>query len=239
MTSESIMNAIANMDLCSMVETVDLYCERTGPEFWAEPVNALTNAFFLVAAWLGWRRANILGAGSAGVRLLLVLICAIGIGSFLFHTFATTWARLLDVIPILLFQLLYVWLYCREVAGVRSSFTVVILLGYLLAAISGRQFPQVLNGSLIYAPAIMLLVVLGIYHATAHHIERYAVLSATGVFGLALIFRTMDQAVYPYFPLGSHFLWHVLNPLALYLLLRGLLANRLEQPRPCNGTANE
>jgi hypothetical protein len=31
---------------------VDLYCERTDPSFWAEPINALSNLSFLLAAWL-------------------------------------------------------------------------------------------------------------------------------------------------------------------------------------------
>ena len=34
-----------------MFEIVDLYCERTSPVFWAEPVNALTNLAFFLAAW--------------------------------------------------------------------------------------------------------------------------------------------------------------------------------------------
>ena len=71
-----------------MFEAVDIYCERLGPEFWAEPANALTNAFFLVVAWLTWRRAKALDTVSPAVWALVVLLCAIGIGSFLFHTFA-------------------------------------------------------------------------------------------------------------------------------------------------------
>jgi hypothetical protein len=215
-----------------MFETVDLYCERTSPDFWAEPVNALTNALFLVGAWFGWRRANIQGAGSLGVWLLLALMCAIGVGSFLFHTFATNWSRLLDVLPILLFQLVYVWLYCREIAKIHFTYALGIALGYFVATIIGRQFPQVLNGSLIYAPAMIVLLVLGIYHVATRRIERYIVLGATGVFVVSLTSRTVDNAVCHYFPLGSHFMWHVCNALVLYLLLRGLLANRLEQPRP-------
>jgi hypothetical protein len=38
---------------------VDNYCERTGAGFWAEPLNAISNASFLVAAALAfrlWRR---------------------------------------------------------------------------------------------------------------------------------------------------------------------------------------
>ena len=91
---------------------VDLYCERLGPGLWAEPVNTTTNLVFFVAAWVTWRMADHLRAFSVGVWLLIGLIGAIGMGSGLFHAFATNWARVLDVVPILLFQLVYVWLYC-------------------------------------------------------------------------------------------------------------------------------
>jgi hypothetical protein len=29
---------------------IDLYCERVSPSFWAEPVNAVSNLAFLIAA---------------------------------------------------------------------------------------------------------------------------------------------------------------------------------------------
>ncbi len=209
-----------------MFEKVYLYCERSeNPAFWAEPVNALTNMLFLVSAWLVWRHSKKLGAESQGISLLLVLICAIGMGSFLFHTFATTWARWLDVLPILLFQLLYAWLYFREVGKARFVYTLAIVLGYLLAAIIGRRFSDILNGLPIYVPALVFLSGLGIYHVATRRIERFVLLGAAGAFIFALTCRTVDKAVCPCFPLGTHFMWHVCNALALYLLMRGLLAN--------------
>ena len=208
-----------------MFEAVDLYCERSSPDFWAEPLNALTNASFLVSAWFSWRRARHLEATSLGVWILLGLICCISIGSSLFHTFANNLTRLLDVLPILFFQLTYVWLYCREIAKVRAIFVFSIVLAYLFAVFIGRQFPHILNGSLIYGPAIIVLLVLSVYHATVLRVERYVVLTATAVFMVALICRTIDIAICPYFPLGTHFLWHVCNAIMLYLLLRAFVAN--------------
>jgi len=67
---------------------VDAYCERTGPEYWAEPVNALTNAAFLIAALVMWRRT----AGLPLARVLCLILFVIGLGSYLFHTHATLWA---------------------------------------------------------------------------------------------------------------------------------------------------
>ena len=48
---------------------LDLYCERLGPGFWAEPLNAVSNAAFILAAAYGFvlwrRRARRIGRRSA------------------------------------------------------------------------------------------------------------------------------------------------------------------------------
>ena len=209
-----------------MFETVDLYCERLGPTFWAEPVNAFTNASFLVGAWLALLRAKHLNVMSPAVWCLLGLMCAIGFGSFSFHTVANNLTRFLDVLPILLFQLVYVWLYCREIVRIRQTFAVTIVSVYLVAAILGRQFPHILNGSLIYAPSIVVLFGIGFYHAASHRNARFVVMGAAFVFVVSLVCRTVDGVVCSYFPLGTHFLWHLFNGLVLYFLLKGFLVNR-------------
>lgn len=209
-----------------MFEAIDIYCERLGPGFWAEPVNALTNLFFILAAWLAWRRARQLKAASPPAWLPVTLLCAVGIGSFLFHTFATRWAELADVLPILLFQFTFVWLYSREVIGFGYAATTGVLLAYLVASLFAGGFSDALNGSLGYAPSLLVLVVLGIYHAVTGKKERHIMLAAAGLFLVSLTFRTLDNALCPYLPLGVHFLWHACNAAMLYLALRGWLANR-------------
>ena len=87
-----------------LFEQIDGYCERTDFTYWAEPLNAVTNAAFLVAAIIMWRRVS-----DPFGRALCVILFAIGIGSYLFHTHATVWAVILDVLPILLFVLLYIF----------------------------------------------------------------------------------------------------------------------------------
>lgn len=204
---------------------IDLYCERTGPGLLAEPVNALTNLAFLIAAWACWRLARRRDALSPGIRLLIGLMAAIGIGSGLFHTFATRWSQLLDILPILLFQVAYLWIYGRRIIGIGTSWLVTSVLLLVSSAVFGRQFPDLLNGSLIYAPAVVMLLSLGTYHYRHAAIHPALLLQATGVFLLSLSMRTMDQAVCAHLPLGTHFLWHLLNGLLVYLIVRGLLVN--------------
>ena len=208
---------------------IDLYCERLGPGLWAEPINAATNLFFLMAAWMVWRLAKQRQTLSSAVWILVYLIAAIGIGSGLFHTFATTWSRILDVVPILLFQLVYIWVYCRRIVAMRPEYSAVLLLIYMVLALIGRQFPHLLNGSLIYAPAVIVIFVLGLYHYMTQKKERYMALTALGVFFLSITFRTIDAGICPYLHIGTHFLWHILNPVVLYLLMKALLFSLPQQ----------
>ncbi|MEO0918270.1 MAG: ceramidase domain-containing protein, partial [Pseudomonadota bacterium] len=90
--------------------SIDAYCERTDPGYWAEPINAVTNVAFILAALIMWRRC----AGLPSGRVLSAILFAIGIGSYLFHTHATPWAALLDTTPIVAFSLTYIFLANRD-----------------------------------------------------------------------------------------------------------------------------
>lgn len=212
-----------------MFEAIDIYCERLGPGFWAEPVNALTNLFFIAAAWLAWRRAKSLNAVSPGVKLLVGLLYAIGVGSFLFHTFAVGWAQMADVIPIMFFLFVYVWLYCREVVELNTVAACGVLLVIATVGVVAGRFPHALNGSVMYAPALLALLGTGLFHAVSRRKERYVLLGAAGLFLVSLTFRVVDNLICPCISLGTHFLWHICNSAVLYMGLRGFLANRINE----------
>jgi len=209
---------------------IDLYCERIGAGLLAEPVNVVTNAVFFVAAWAAWSLARRSNALSTGIRALTALSIMIGVGSGLFHTFATGWTRILDEVPILLFQLWYLWLYTRRIMTLRVQFAAASIAGYMAAAIFCRRFPHLLNGSLVYAPALILMLCLGLYHFLQNKRERFLLLATMGIFLASLTFRSIDDAVCSYVPIGTHFLWHILNGVVLYLSMRALILNRSNRP---------
>jgi hypothetical protein len=202
---------------------IDLYCERLGPGLLAEPINAASNAAFLLAAWLLWRLARQRGALSAPIGLLLGLIVATGVGRTLFHTYATGWARWLDELPILLFQLAFLWLYARAALNWPRVSAAALVVAFLVAAFYARGFPQILNGSLTYAPAIGAIFALGLHQWLQQRERSPLLLAAAGVFTVSLVLRTVDGAVCAGFPVGSHFLWHLLNAVVIYLAVRSLL----------------
>lgn len=205
---------------------IDLYCERLGSGLWAEPLNAWTNLAFLMAAWACWSMVRRSASGSGESTLLIALIAAIGIGSGLFHTFATSWARILDVLPILLFQALYIWVYARRIVAINWLWSALLTGGFLAVTLLGRQFPTVLEGSLAYTPALFALSGLGIYHYWTKKRGPKLLLLASGMFLLALTFRTIDQTACFYLPIGTHFIWHILNAAVIYLATRALVLNQ-------------
>jgi hypothetical protein len=209
---------------------VTLYCERLGPGLLAEPLNAASNVAFFFAAWAAWSLAERSRSPHPGNAVLVCLIVTIGIGSTLFHTFATPWARVMDIVPIALFQIAYLWIYGRRVMKIQSAYVAVFLAVFVVAAWGGRQFPHLLNGSLAYAPAAVLGVALGLYHLRTQRERRLDLLTAGAALLVAIFFRTIDRAVCAVFPPGTHFVWHLLIPVVAYLYVRALLPVRASAP---------
>src|SRR5690606_31693242 len=139
-------------------QALDLYCERTDASFWSEPLNALSNAAFLVAAVLLARRARADGGRAPrDIDALAVLIALIGFGSFTFHTVATVWASLLDVLFIQIYIYVYLARYLRRIVGVNLVWMYGGLVLYWLfeQAVTGGFEPGALNGSYRYLPALL------------------------------------------------------------------------------------
>lgn len=211
--------------------SVDLYCERTDASFWAEPVNAISNGSFIVAAliaFLAWQR----GARDGAVLLLILLVAIIGVGSFVFHTFATRGAALFDTIPIAVFIYGYLLFALRRFLQLDWLWTIGLLIGFGLVSNGlGYVVPRgALNGTWAYLPAFAVL--LAIARLMPQGASRRHALMACGVLAVSLVCRTVDLALCDAWPLGSHFLWHLFNGVALYLLLQAALAARNNALQP-------
>ena len=199
---------------------IDAYCERLGPGLWAEPLNAVTNAAFLVAAALAfaeWRRA---GGRDLPSLVLIALIAVIGVGSALFHTVANVWSSLADVIPIALFVHAYVVLALRRFLGFGWIATALAFAGFLLLeAAAATALGSFIGSSAAYIPPLIALLATGAELRRRGHPAADAILLATVVFAISLTLRTMDGPVCAILPMGSHMVWHLLNAVTLWLLI--------------------
>ncbi|MCQ0970801.1 ceramidase [Paracoccus sp. TK19116] len=218
---------------------IDIYCERLGPGFWAEPINAVTNLSFIAAAIWAWVEARQRAEPNRLVWVLIALAFAIGVGSFLFHTLANRWSGLADVLPIWTFVALYILIGLNRLGGIRPgriALGVVALVGVITiwramgegsppqdAAPSG---PDPFNGSLQYLPAVIAFAVFSVLTQVQRHPLRWLVLGAGVTFLVSLTARTLDRDICASLPLGTHFLWHLLNGLVIGLVLQILIRAR-------------
>jgi hypothetical protein len=200
---------------------INAYCERHGFAWYAEPLNALSNAAFFYAGWRLWRNAAAAPPGLAlPQRCLAVLIGLVGAGSLAFHTLATVGAGILDVLFIGIFNVVFLVLFLRIVAHWPVAGAVAAGIGFIALDRSAAMVlpPGAFNGSLLYLPALAVLLALTVYAGVVAPAAGRRMRVAAGVFCLSLLARSLDQALCAAWPLGLHFLWHLLNAWLLYTL---------------------
>jgi hypothetical protein len=193
-------------------DVIDLYCERVAPGPWGEPLNVLSSLGYLVTGWLllaTLRRRDV----DRQVYALATLPIAIAAGSVLFHVVATPWARRLDEAPILAFQLLFVWMYCRRqlqwtVWGAAGGMVLLVL------AVGAGRLVDWMNGSAPYLPSLAVAAVIGVRHRNlSGRLDLFVVFL---LFSLGVAFRSLDNAACATVPVGTHFIWHLLTAFVIY-----------------------
>ncbi|KQT43045.1 hypothetical protein ASG43_16080 [Aureimonas sp. Leaf454] len=222
-------------------DPIDAYCERIDASFWAEPLNAASNLAFILAAALAlrlWRRHD----AATGTRRrrrdlaslgLVVLVAAIGVGSFLFHTFADRWSVLADVVPIGIFIYAALALVLRRLAGwSRLQALLGTLVFAALSLVVERAAEPHLGGSAAYLPALAALVAVGAGLIATRRPEGRRILGAGCVFAVSLTLRTLDGPLCDMVPAGTHFLWHILNAATLGLILTAVIRRGPAPSRP-------
>lgn len=207
---------------------LDNYCERTDPGFWAEPLNAATNLSFLVAAFVMWSLLG--GKRDPEARALTLILLAVGVGSFLFHTFATRWALLADVLPITAFILVYIYAATRRFFGASLWVGLVAVAAFfpfswaVTAAVGAVVGP--LNGSLGYVPVPVLVLLYASALGPRDPVTARGLVIGAGILVVSLFFRTVDAGVCGWLPIGTHFLWHTLNGIMLGWMIWVLHSHR-------------
>jgi len=230
----------------------DTYVANTDiPHMWLgmhEPVNTISNAAILIAAYVAYRYVRRSRVGFSGdLILLLFLLAWVGIGSALWHGLRTMWALQLDWIPGVLYLLVLTVLWIRNMfagrlagwaAGIGGMFAMVAVsvLGVLTW---GRALAQI-TPNFIGVPMFLTVTVFGIIMVTLSARKfggEAAVLGASILVAgiVAAIARSVDLLVCQYIPFGTHFLWHIGLSTAACLGL--LLIVRMKTVRKAAGVA--
>lgn len=210
-------------------EQFDGYCERTDFTYWSEPINAVTNAAFIIAALIMWRRSR----GVLWARVLCVVLFAIGTGSYLFHTHATGWAALADVAPIGIFILTYLFVVNWHVMRWPLWVAIIATLGFLPYALglttilADLPFFRISN---FYWTVPLLLVLYGFYLIQQQPSVAKGFLIGAGILSVSITLRSLDLPLCEAIPVGTHMWWHILNGIMLGWMIEVYRRHMVEGP---------
>lgn len=206
---------------------IDVMCERQAPGLLGEPVNALTNIAFFIAAAVMWKRRKSELDPLGGFLLLLIILT--GLGSLLFHSFASRWARLADAAPIAAFILTYIYAanrYFLNGSALRAFLLTLAFLPVAFAFIKLLAAIPFLAISRVYWPVpVLMLIYAWLLRRVAGPTTR-GLITAAALLSVSIVFRSLDLIVCGLVPFGTHFIWHLLNALVMAWVLELLCAHR-------------
>ncbi len=214
---------------------IDIYCERLDASFWAEPINALTNAAFLFAA--GIMAYRLRDDTLPIARVLVFILAGIGVGSFLFHTLAQSWSALADVGPTALFILLYLFAASRDYIGLSplgAGASVLAFFPYAILIAPLFENVPVLGVSSSYLPVALLIAVYGVFLLRKHPATARGLLIGVAILMASITFRSLDEPLCAQIPIGTHFAWHILNAIMLGWMIEVYRRHMLARP-PAQG----
>lgn len=198
---------------------IDIYCERLQPGLFDEPLNAISNAAFIIAGLLfyrWYRGSDPMVPWQSGLMVL------VGLCSLAFHMMADLPSMFADILSILLFILLHVYLASRRFMPQIGVFGAVVV-ALVTGAASNAIPPSILMGSAGYFPALLALVIFGLIARNQHREATKSFFIAAGLFVVSLTLRTIDRPLCEAFPLGTHPAWHLLNGMVLFFTAQAVL----------------
>jgi hypothetical protein len=211
------------MPFAPTVNTVGYYCGRFGPGWLGEPLNSFSNLAFVVGAavaWFAWRRHPLRDPWQL---VLLALAASIGVGSFIFHSAPAPATLVMDLVPVQVFGLAYLAYVCIRYLRIPVLFAAGLVVAFFVL----RQYWIVvtpkgaLGGAITHIPSLVVLVLAGATLLYKRIGVGHYMLLASLAYVAAILVRSWDLYVCHAFPLGVHWLWHLLTALAASLLLYG------------------
>ena len=193
------------------------YCEFVS-NFWIhEPLNAITNFGFLIGAYFLYRFVKVnkcnIGLGAILISLMVIL----GLGSLAWHSYRVVPTLLLDEIPIYIF---IIFTFYFLIQSLTRSHKLTLTISFFSALIYYAIFAYVpgvniSNGVLKYVFALLIFLILNVLIVKKFG-SGYNFFLPLSIFILAIVFRIVDLYICPIFPVGTHFIWHILIALTMY-----------------------
>ncbi len=208
------------------VASLGLYCERVALGEWQEPFNTFSALAFVCAGLLGLRMCFGSAKGD-GLRLFMALsTMSIGVVSFAFHMHGTRLSLVYDLLPILLFDILASWAVLSrglKMATMETFFTIIFILATSFALTPLSNLHGFAFSGIEHTGFVFWLLLLSFALMMRGEFASGGTLFLGGVvLVFALFFKSIDIPQCAQYTHGTHWMWHLANAVASYLIIRGI-----------------
>ncbi|MDX1957422.1 MAG: hypothetical protein SFU98_02560 [Leptospiraceae bacterium] len=172
-----------------------MYCEKPFTGEYFEVTNSISNIFFLISAFLLYRRFRLESENFFFKHYYSILITIIGLGSFSWHFYRIKITLALDSIPILIFVLSFLFHYTRKISTHLTKqflflglFFPYVFLFFKISQIS-ILFKAKSEGYFIAMSYLLILQIYNYYH------NKWLVSNSLKIFflfNLSIFFRELD-----------------------------------------------
>lgn len=213
------------------MDNIFFYCERTSLNVLSEPLNFFTNLCFIIFSILLLFNKSILDKKYA------LLIFLIGVGSMLFHSIPNRLTGFLDIFFIISFIYYYIFTLYIKLNFKKYLSAIISIVFIIICIVFGIvSIGTILGSSSFYLPIIFHIFFLYLYFLKNKKVYIYynLLLFILVLFSFSLFLRSIDIYLCNTFLIGTHFIWHILNALVLYLLVKFyyLVPNRTSPKKP-------
>ena len=213
---------------------IDVTCERTQYGFFEEPLNVLSNIGFFIATYYLLKLARSKGKQPFSMYFMIYICSVIGVGSMVFHTTARMWAAVyFDIMPIAFFAATLMFLFASHILRLGIIGTTIML---SLLIFENVVFKSLINhapdGYVSLIPCAFFLMFMSCYMGLTKNVSTRNIAIATTIAVIAISFRATDMYFCSIFPYGTHFLWHALMSLFMYIVIRELIIRHRQNDSP-------
>lgn len=213
------------IELCtSVMDHGPRYAETVPGRFPVEPWSTYTNLIFLFITVYWFIRVRRSPARHRTIAAGLPVLAIGWLGGTVYHATRShdLWLAM-DWVPIMILALATVFWLWRGVTG-RALFAVLAMAISMLLTMSVHLLPGLQPGHHIgigYTMIAMSILVPSVAHcAMRWHAGWWRIAFALLAFAAAIAARQLDSTLGArYLPMGSHFLWHILGGISVFLVI--------------------
>jgi len=200
-----------------------IYAETVPGRFPVEPWNTYSNLIFLILVIYFSRHTKLDFRRYPLTSVCLPLLLVGFIGGTVFHATRSSHIWLtLDYMPIFIICLLAEYYFWRRAGLNPVQIATVIFISILALRLlwASQIFPSIFKMALSYSILAFSLVLPCLLCSRQKEWLGFRKLCAAVLcFTVAISFRSLDKTLLEYFPMGTHFLWHIFGGLSTFFML--------------------